>query len=215
MIPKDYYKILDVKPSARASEIKKNYRRLAMKYHPDKNEGDSLAAEVFGELAEAYNILSDPQKRKAYNDSRYDLYPSETYIQPEITKEGLLADINSLQIKVAALDPFRLNKDALYYSILKILPGEAIDFLQQNQDAGYKLIIIDKVLQCSKLLALPEIIKITGELSSVATDNEQAQQLIKTFLAEAARKVRWGRYQVWLVVLLAIVLVLLIFFIGK
>lgn len=215
MIPKDYYKILDVKPSARASEIKKSYRRLAMKYHPDKNEGDSLAAEVFGELAEAYNILSDPQKRKAYNDSRYDLYPGETYIQPEITKEGLLADINSLQIKVSALDPFRLNKDALYYSILKILPGEAIVFLQQNQDAGYKLIIIDKVLQCSRLLALPEIIKITSELSTVARDDEQAQQLIKTFLADTERKVRWGRYQVWLVVLLAIILVLLIFFIGK
>lgn len=215
MIPKDYYKILDVKPSARASEIKKNYRRLAMKYHPDKNEGDSLAAEVFSELAEAYNILSDPQKRNTYNQSRYDLYQHETYIQPEITSESLLADINNLQKKIAGLDPFRLNRDALYYTILQVLSTEAIDFLRNQSDTNYKHTIIEKLLECSKLLALPEVSKIAAELSPVAGDDQQAQRTINAYLRNANRSNRWKRYQVLLVIVLAICLAALIFFIGK
>ena len=64
---KDYYKILGVKPDASADEIKKAYRRLALQYHPDKNPGDKQAEEKFKEIAEAYDVLSDPEKRKKYD----------------------------------------------------------------------------------------------------------------------------------------------------
>ncbi len=64
---KDYYKILGVKPDASIDEIKKAYRRLALLYHPDKNPGDKQAEEKFKEIAEAYEVLSDPQKRKKYD----------------------------------------------------------------------------------------------------------------------------------------------------
>lgn len=64
---KNYYEILDVPRSATAEEIKKAYRKLALKYHPDRNSGDKVAEEKFKEAAEAYEVLGDPEKRRIYD----------------------------------------------------------------------------------------------------------------------------------------------------
>ena len=64
---KDYYKTLEVDKNADAAQIKKAYRKLAKKYHPDTNGGNPGAEEKFKEVTEAYNILSDPEKRKLYD----------------------------------------------------------------------------------------------------------------------------------------------------
>jgi molecular chaperone DnaJ len=64
---KDYYQILGVHKEATETDIKKAYRKLAMQYHPDKNQGNKAAEEKFREIASAYEILGDPQKRAAYD----------------------------------------------------------------------------------------------------------------------------------------------------
>jgi curved DNA-binding protein len=67
MPAKDYYKILKVRKDASADEMKKAYRKLAMKYHPDRNKGDAVAEERFKEINEAYAVLGDTEKRKQYD----------------------------------------------------------------------------------------------------------------------------------------------------
>ncbi|HYA18209.1 MAG TPA: DnaJ domain-containing protein, partial [Bryobacteraceae bacterium] len=64
---RDYYEVLGVDRSASEQELKSAYRKLAMQHHPDRNPGDHTAEEKFKEAAEAYSVLSDPQKRAAYD----------------------------------------------------------------------------------------------------------------------------------------------------
>ncbi len=70
MAEKDYYKILGVSPKASKDDIHKAYRKLAKKYHPDRNKGSDVAQERFKEISQAYNVLSKPEKRKKYDELR-------------------------------------------------------------------------------------------------------------------------------------------------
>ncbi len=85
---KDYYKILGVSPSATAEEIKSAYRRLALKYHPDRNPDDPYAEEKFKEISEAYAVLIDPVKRRQYDEARLRKEKERfSYSQEEIFKD--------------------------------------------------------------------------------------------------------------------------------
>ena len=69
---RDYYEVLGVQKDASEDEIKKAYRKLAIKYHPDRNPGDKTAEEKFKEAAEAYDVLHDPKKRQQYDQFGFD-----------------------------------------------------------------------------------------------------------------------------------------------
>ncbi|MFN4196439.1 MAG: DnaJ domain-containing protein [Caldimicrobium sp.] len=87
-MPKDYYEILGVSRNATQDEIKKAYRKLAMKYHPDRNKGNKEAEEKFKEINEAYAVLSDPEKRKMY-----DLYGSSEF-ERRYTREDIFRNFD-------------------------------------------------------------------------------------------------------------------------
>src|SRR5512147_786748 len=68
---KDYYELLGVKKSASSDDVRKAFRKLARKYHPDVNPGDKAAEEKFKQISEANDVLSDPKKRKVYDQLGY------------------------------------------------------------------------------------------------------------------------------------------------
>ncbi|MCG6879226.1 MAG: J domain-containing protein [Deltaproteobacteria bacterium] len=85
---KDYYKILGVDKSASAEQIKKSYRKLALKYHPDHNEGDKSAEAKFKDLNEAYAVLRDPEKRQ-----QYEMFGAEGF-QNRYSQEDIFRDFD-------------------------------------------------------------------------------------------------------------------------
>ncbi len=88
MSGKDYYKILGVDKSASPEEIKKSYRKLALKYHPDHNEGDKSAEAKFKDLNEAYAVLRDPEKKQ-----QYDMFGAEGF-QNRFSQEDIFRDFD-------------------------------------------------------------------------------------------------------------------------
>ena len=74
MADKDFYEILGVQRNASDDEIKKSYRKLAMKYHPDRNKDDKESERKFKETAAAYEILKDPEKKSAYDQYGHDAF---------------------------------------------------------------------------------------------------------------------------------------------
>jgi curved DNA-binding protein len=88
----DYYKILGVEKNADAEEIKKAYRKLALKYHPDRNPNNPAAEAKFKSLSEAYAVLSDPEKRK-----QYDNFGSDQFSQ-KFSREDIFRDFDINQI---------------------------------------------------------------------------------------------------------------------
>ncbi len=89
---KDYYAALGQEKTASADQIKKAYRKLAMKFHPDKNPGDKKAEERFKEITEAYAVLSDPEKKKQY-DQFGDTAFHQRFSQEDIFRNADLGDI--------------------------------------------------------------------------------------------------------------------------
>jgi curved DNA-binding protein CbpA len=100
---KDFYAILGVGRSASEKEIKQAYRRLARKYHPDVNPGDKTAEAKFKEINEAYEVLSDPEKRK-----KYDSYGDQWQYAEQFAKAGqgisLVAFFRALAVAQALPD---------------------------------------------------------------------------------------------------------------
>ena len=92
---RDYYEVLGVTRSANAEDIKKAYRQLALKYHPDRNPGDKKAEEMFKEAAEAYAVLSDRQKRMLEFIQRF---TADSGYPPSIREIGDAADISSTSV---------------------------------------------------------------------------------------------------------------------
>jgi molecular chaperone DnaJ len=90
-----YYEILGVSKDASAEVIKKAYRKLAMKHHPDRNQGDASAEEKFKEAAEAYEVLSDPQKRQIYDAYGKEGLRNSGYSGPG-NSEDIFSHINDL-----------------------------------------------------------------------------------------------------------------------
>ena len=90
----NYYKILEVEENADFSEIKKKYRKLAMKYHPDKNPGDDVAVKRFREIMQAYEVLGDEKKKKEYDYKRKFKNKSENKKNENLKNKNNFSDNN-------------------------------------------------------------------------------------------------------------------------
>ncbi|WP_245140349.1 J domain-containing protein [Chryseobacterium daecheongense] len=140
---KDYYYFLGISQDASEEDIKKAYRKLSLKYHPDKNENDDFFADRFREIQEAYEILSDPSKRRTYDQNlenhqksfRYNIPPSiKTFTSNKIhAKKGeeIIISWQTSNADVVKVLPFGLEKPY----------GERVFKITEFKDGKFQLLL--------------------------------------------------------------------------
>ncbi|XP_062147403.1 uncharacterized protein LOC133855386 isoform X2 [Alnus glutinosa] len=111
---KDYYKVLEVDYDASEEKIRLNYRRLALKWHPDKQKGDSAVTTKFQEINEAYKVLSDPAKRLDYDLTG--IYEIDKYSLREYLArfKGMILTCNGLGISHMPIRSFRCQESGYH-----------------------------------------------------------------------------------------------------
>lgn len=199
---KDYYKILEVTPLATHQEIRKAFRRLALKYHPDRNNDDHLSAALFREIQEAWEVLSDPQQREEYNYKRwYNRSIGEAFVERPLSPDTLLAESRKLLQFVHNMNIFQLDYDALSYHIRQLLSESNRGILQQAQDTATNRAIVETLLKASDPLPLRYLDPIALLLTPLAGHDEQMIHHIHAAVKQRKRRENWEKYK-WLVVLL-------------
>lgn len=196
-------------------EIKKSYRKLASKYHPDTYKGTNDSAHLFLEIQEAYSLLSDPTQRSTYNIKLLALLPNMQQPRGQSAKwsnqetiahylrqypNDQLSEINrnELNIKLHALIGFQLANEL---------------FIESTYDNANKFVsnflkLIQKLNDKQGLLILQELLQIAPE----ETKNDEVFQ---DFLAKLKRRLLWSSLKSWIIFLIAAIICLLLYTIGK
>ena len=213
---KDYYKILGVKPSALQTEIKKAYRALAFKYHPDKNPENSFAEAHFKEIQEAYSTLSDTWKRSKYDDERWLMgMGTNTQYREAVTPAWLITIATQLNASLAVMDTHRMSQRALQAYILLILTDAHIGVLQQSGDKTAIDTIIIEMIKATQKLQLQYMDEISRRLVILAgEDREMAASILGT-IKDRNRRARRDKLFPYIVILITLVLCIFMYLYGS
>ena len=209
---KDYYDILKVSPKATPQEIKKAYRKLALQFHPDKNDNNKLAEQYFKEIKEAYETLSDRSKREAYNYERFfkitSGYKKDT--TNNVTPQWILQQAIELRKKVRTVDPFRIDRDALQFQLQSLLTEYNLLVLKET-DETTRMQITDELLSASKPLSPVVMEKLSTLLKQLAGDNDNTISKINEALRESKWNHLWQRYKIVAAIIIALLMCFMIY----
>lgn len=213
MAIKDYYEILEIHPGASPAQIKKAYRKLAMRFHPDKNIGNPYVIRHFHEIQEAYEVLSNPVRRNEYHQKRWQ-YPEmniRSHTNYEVTPELLLQDALKTEKYVQGLDVFRMNYAALNVQLEQLLNDNHLNLLldRQMEDTNEK--IIKAVLNAAKPLPYRYYSALSGKLVKLAGTGNDIIFTIYKQLQKKRKQYLWDKYKGILMISIALVICYLIY----
>ncbi len=213
---KDYYKILEVPAVATPLQIKKSFRQLALRHHPDKNPGNAVAEAKFREIQEAYEILSNPGKREEYNYKRwYNRSIKEAFVNEALTPTAIATECARLGSYLQSVNAMRVDFDGLSYHIRQLLCDKNIGILLQFNDEQCNAAVINQLLLATSLLPFQYIAPIAGRLERVAGTNTLQQQQLADFVQQQKAKDKWQKYRIPLVLAATLLLCWLIYWLSK
>ena len=211
-----YYYTLGIKNSASAAEVKRAYRRLALKYHPDKNPDASASATAFLAITEAYSVLSDPKKK-----SRYDLELLRSGFGPEqsrmeVADPGLLQTIaNDLVLKLAAMDRNSISPSALTAYMKLILSDAHLDLLNTTADPKQNIRLCRTLIPVLSYIDAKNLKQVTSRLYLLTKPGDELTLLIQREEKRMARNHFWDLLKPWLIMLAALAACYFIFRYGR
>lgn len=211
---KDYYSILELKPPVSQQEIKKAYRRLAQVYHPDKNQDDVYAQNRFNDIREAYEVLTNPQKRETYHEHRWFFRSQGIKTTGETTTPvSILKQLLTLERRVARIDQFRSGHHPAVFELEHILSKENMEKLNQDNDPEINTEILRSAMRCLKYFPYKAIADLFSQENPVTTHDIYPQ--LRQYILQRKKAYQWENLRTPLLMLLVIAICLLIYFVSK
>ncbi len=206
MQEKDYYQILQVPHSASPEEIKRSFRKLAVQYHPDKNEGNSIAEERFKEIKEAYEILYNTEKRQDYHYKRF----ASVYEYSILTPGFILKQCLELKKFTSVIQHYHINYDLLSHQIREILSEQSLAVLEKENDLSLNKNILQLMIDSSDPLPYPYFLTIAPILLSLS-QNEKNTATIQSIILYKKRVHTFEKNKLLIAVIIASILCILIY----
>jgi molecular chaperone DnaJ len=214
---KDYYKTLDLKPDASIEDIKKSYRKLAMQYHPDKNQGDKIAEAHFTEIKEAYETLVDPNKRDVYHQQRwYNNAMGKRFADTvPLTPDSVLKEVINLDKYVSTLNVFRIDYAGLISYMNNLLSDEVITKLKDFNEREINRKIIKILLNTCDALLYEYVVKFSERLKKAADEDDAMHIAIDQYLKKRKRQSQWEKYKIAVIFAFVLLICWLIYSSGQ
>ncbi len=212
---KDYYKILGVSSNATETEVKKAYRALALKYHPDKNPDNKFAEAQFKEIQEAYHVISNADKRRRYDEERvYSGYARERKTQVAVNTDWLIGKAKELNMHLQKMDLYRMDHEALKNYILHILSDAHLGIVMLEKNPQKSTELYYELLTASNFLHYPVFAEVLPTLKQLINKQEknlaQLEQIRKTRERHHIRKTILP----YAIIAFALLLCVVMFFFG-
>jgi molecular chaperone DnaJ len=216
MLLKDYYKILEVQPVASLQEIKRSFRKLALKYHPDKNAGNHLSEAQFREIQEAYEVLSNPKKREEYNYKRwYNRSIGQPFTRQLLSPRSILEECRLIKEYVNSISIFQVDYVSLSIHIRTVLSDSAVKILLQANQPDINKEIIFTILKAVKPLPLKYLLPICEILTRLADNDPSVIKTIAGYSKERKQQEEWDKSKWLIMILVTALLCLIIYMYGK
>jgi len=213
---KDYYKILGVNTSATLAEIKKAYRSLAFKYHPDKNPENTLAEAHFKEVQEAYATLSDTERRRRYDDERWMAgMGSKTNYKEAVTPAWLINICLQLNASLEKMDSHSVSPGALKAYILLILSDDHIGVLQQYGDKQANNVVIAEIMKATRKLRPDYLLEIMERLILLAGEDNAMIASIHSDHSDRIKKAQMEKVFPYVIIMVTLALCVFMYLYGK
>jgi molecular chaperone DnaJ len=213
---KDYYQILGVAPAASAEEIKKAYRALAFKYHPDQNPDNAFAEAQFKEIQEAYATLSNKTKKQNYDEERW-LSGMSTRAKDKqaITPEWILHECRKLSKHMMHIDTYRMSHRSLGMYIGMLLSDAHMAVLEKEGTVEIKEEIIKEILVATRNLQYQYLTNITERLEILAHKDSALSSFIDDSKKERKKADSWDKYMPLFVVAIVVLLCVVMYVYGR
>ena len=213
MPQKDYYQILHIASNATAEEIKAAYRKLAFKYHPDKNAGNTITEAVFKEINEAYSILSNPAKREQYHNNRTSTsnHSVRTQKTHAVTCFTLMQEAAKTKALVDKTNIFTIDRDALFIKVEALLNDYKIGMLLLENNKHLLLQYLALIIAAAEPLSFKHLHHLKHKLQKLANGDRSMLQSIDVFYKEKKQEALWQQYKLFAVLSFTFILCLLMF----
>lgn len=186
---KDYYQILRITREAGADEIKKAYRKLAMKFHPDLNRDDPRSVEYFRDITEAYGVLIDTEKRRRYDRDSARNFERETVYQDIFTRSEFRDVFNDLPIRQEWLEKLLMVSRVIVYESL-IYGGRPTQVLKRSLvrlAANGAMKFFHSVMDIHESIQIPEEIASSGGHVTIEYRPGFSKRRIKVSIPQSIR----------------------------